>query len=259
MSFTFGKIKLEDLPSDDEEDASFVEEAVSSSSSHDEDEPATKKLKTVEEKEKVLSLVDDLWASLQEGPSDTTSKPSLPPSINPASLTNTKRNVITIPPLQSAPTPSTAVTPILNNNSNSTLFASSSIVNTNAPKSLAEELGQPPEEKKTFKFAGELIHLTETEAKAVGAKAGPAKQGSNVGALLDSLKGKKKITTMQKSTLDWGKYKKDEKLEAELDQQRKDGFLEKQAFLQRTDVRQFENEREARLKERQVNYKKSLG
>lgn len=108
-------------------------------------------------KEKVLSLVDDLWASLQEGPSDTTSKPSLPPSINPASLTNTKRNVITIPPLQSAPTPSTAVTPILNNNSNSTLFASSSIVNTNAPKSLAEELGQPPEEKKTFKFAGELI------------------------------------------------------------------------------------------------------
>jgi hypothetical protein len=48
MSFTFGKIKLEDLPSDDDEDASFVEEALSFSSGH-EDEPPNKKLKTEEE------------------------------------------------------------------------------------------------------------------------------------------------------------------------------------------------------------------
>lgn len=66
MSFTFGKIKLEDLPSDDEEDASFVEEAVSSSSSHDEDEPATKKLKTVEEYADSHEQFISAWTDDQE-------------------------------------------------------------------------------------------------------------------------------------------------------------------------------------------------
>jgi hypothetical protein len=72
--------------------------------------------------------------------------------------------------------------------------------------------------------------LTETEAKSLGVtpnntKSKPAPQNSKVSNLLESLKGKKKMTTIQKSEFDWGKYKKEEKIESELEQQRKDGYL----------------------------------
>lgn len=71
----------------------------------------------------------------------------------------------------------------------------------------------------------------------------------------------------EKSQLDWNRFKSDEGLEHELSQQRKDrlsgqsylcglqmnwlslnSYLEKQEFLQRTDRRQYELEREERLK-----------
>jgi len=119
------------------------------------------------------------------------------------------------------------------------------------------------EEVKTFKYAGEIIKVTATEAASVGAKEKKTTPNSsssnNIGSLLESLKGKRQMTTTQKSALDWAKYKKTENLEHDLEKHKKDGYLEKQAFLSRTDYRQFEVERDARNKTRQINYKKSLG
>jgi hypothetical protein len=247
MSFTIGKVKLEDLVSDDEEDESYAgeEDVKQSSESSDEDDRAenpTKKRKLeheeIKEKEKVLSLVDDFWASMKE-----------PESTPTVSTTTINKTSSTITSTQAKPQIITSTSQILS----SSLF-----------ETKKEPEKEVVEEVKTFKFAGELIQLTAKEAESVGAKPKVAKKGAaapnnNMSSLLDSLKGKKKITTIQKSTLDWGKFKKDQKLEDELEQQRKDGYLEKQAFLQRADSRQFEVERGARLKERQVNYKKSIG
>ena len=54
--------------------------------------------------------------------------------------------------------------------------------------------------------------------------------------------GKRKMSTMEKSRHDWGafKEKQDEATVAEMERFAKDGYLEKQAFLLRTDARQAE-------------------
>jgi len=256
MAFTIGKIRIEDLVSDDE-DESYAGEAdvKQSSESSDEDdrteENPTKKRKIDhdenKEKEKVLSLVDDFWAWMKE------------PESTPVSTTIISNTITTIDKTSSITSTSNQVKPHII----TTHIHSSSSLDTK--KQIEKET---IEEVKTFKFAGELIQMTAKEAESVGAKvttntkkkgtAAASTPNNNMSSILESLKGKKKITTIQKSTLDWGKYKKEEKLEDELEQQRKDGYLEKQAFLQRADLRQFEVERGARLKERQINYKKSI-
>jgi len=41
----------------------------------------------------------------------------------------------------------------------------------------------------------------------------------------------KNINALQKTKIDWDKHTKDQKMEAELEKNRKDGYLGKQAFL----------------------------
>jgi len=41
----------------------------------------------------------------------------------------------------------------------------------------------------------------------------------------------KNINALQKTKIDWDKHTKDQKLESELEKNRKDGYLGKQAFL----------------------------
>lgn len=57
-----------------------------------------------------------------------------------------------------------------------------------------------------------------------------------------------------KSSMDWDTYKVAEGIEGEMDQATKDGkgYLNKQDFLQRCDVRRFEHELEARQAKRDV-------
>ncbi|CAF1138780.1 unnamed protein product, partial [Brachionus calyciflorus] len=55
-----------------------------------------------------------------------------------------------------------------------------------------------------------------------------------------------------KSKIDWEQFKKEKKIEEDLATQTKgkDSYLDKQAFLERADLRQFELEKELRNKER---------
>jgi hypothetical protein len=91
--------------------------------------------------------------------------------------------------------------------------------------------------------------------------------------LLSTLGQKKKQTVLDKSRQDWNQFKREEGIEDELRQNRQGGyeafsfsammnttficfffpvrFLEKLAFLQRTDLRQFEIERDMRNRMRQ--------
>ena len=112
---------------------------------------------------------------------------------------------------------------------------------------------------KTYEFAGQEISVTEevdnkslktdTDSKKVSAFG--VKRSGGLGSVLSQLK-KPKLNTLEKSFVDWRQYKKEEGIEDELVQHNKskDTFTDRQAFLQRTDLRQFEIEKQIREKER---------
>lgn len=100
---------------------------------------------------------------------------------------------------------------------------------------------------KTYNFAGEDIQVKECPDE----KPNPSvnkRQGSSLSSLVGQLGKKPKMGTLQKSKLDWEAFKTSAGIAEELQQHNKDGYLEKQDFLARTDWRQFERERDIRLK-----------
>lgn len=81
------------------------------------------------------------------------------------------------------------------------------------------------------------------------APAAPA-AGGGLSALLARIDKPKKMSTMEKSALDWGKFKAGAGAEAveEMERYAQDGYLERQAFLGRMDQRQADNARDVRRK-----------
>ncbi|TDG47065.1 hypothetical protein AWZ03_006502 [Drosophila navojoa] len=77
--------------------------------------------------------------------------------------------------------------------------------------------------------------------------------GGGLGSLLNQLGKKKKMSVLEKSQLDWKSFKSEEGIDEELQTHNKgkDGYLERQDFLQRTDLRQFEIEKNLRQTRRQ--------
>lgn len=69
-----------------------------------------------------------------------------------------------------------------------------------------------------------------------------------ISSVLGQIGKKPKISTLEKSKLDWDNFKKQENIEEELNTHNKgkDGYLERQDFLQRADLRQFEIEKQLR-------------
>ncbi|XP_037954274.1 craniofacial development protein 1-like [Teleopsis dalmanni] len=76
--------------------------------------------------------------------------------------------------------------------------------------------------------------------------------GSGISSIINQIGKKKKMSVLEKSKLDWNSYKEDEGIDDEIKtfNKGKDGFLERQDFLQRTDLRQFEIERNIRQSRR---------
>ncbi|KAI4493298.1 hypothetical protein M0802_009466 [Mischocyttarus mexicanus] len=155
---------------------------------------------------------------------------------------------------------------------------------TNGPKEKSSASIKPTAEEKVkitkiFEFAGEEVKIekevsidsaearlsltsaeysTETDACASpagkgrgrGRGRGVIKRGGlgGISSVLGQIGKKAKISTLEKSKLDWDNYKKEENLEEEIvtHNRGKDGYLEKQDFLQRADLRQFEIEKKLR-------------
>lgn len=101
-------------------------------------------------------------------------------------------------------------------------------------------------------FAGQEIEykkLVDADSKEATEKS-KAPASSAVDAILEQIKKKPKLSVLDKTKKDWGEFKEDNKgLEDELGAYRKSSnqYLEKVSFLQRTDLREFERERDARL------------
>ncbi|XP_054288265.1 craniofacial development protein 1-like [Macrosteles quadrilineatus] len=116
-----------------------------------------------------------------------------------------------------------------------------------------------------FEFAGEKVTV-EKELPAQGSGRGRGRgmvrggmrggvtQGrpGGLAAIVGQLGKKNKLSTLEKSKLDWDRFKKDEGIEAEIQTHNKgkEGYLERQDFLQRTDLRQFEIEKQLRTTSR---------
>ncbi|KZV58823.1 craniofacial development protein 1 [Dorcoceras hygrometricum] len=103
-------------------------------------------------------------------------------------------------------------------------------------------------------FAGEeievkkLVDAASKEAVDKGKTAAGAI--SAVDAVLEQLKKKPKLSVLDKTKKDWGEFKDvNTGMEDELDAYKKSSnqYLDKVSFLQRTDYREFERERDARL------------
>ncbi|KAF4316371.1 hypothetical protein BBO99_00008611 [Phytophthora kernoviae] len=106
---------------------------------------------------------------------------------------------------------------------------------------------------RVVKFAGKEYSVS-TRAGSAGEAAGkPAKGGAKaLDKVLASLDEPKKVSTMEKSSLDWDKFKEAEGIDDELKQYTKDGYIEKQEFLQRLDLKRFEIEKAERDKQRKL-------
>ncbi len=74
-------------------------------------------------------------------------------------------------------------------------------------------------------------------------------------SIMGVISGKKpKMGTLDKSKMDWNKFIDEEGIKEELQTHNKgkEGYVEKQMFLERSDYRRFEIEREAREKSRKT-------
>jgi hypothetical protein len=126
---------------------------------------------------------------------------------------------------------------------------SSSSKTTDSPKVTSEKPTPKPAivaTNKIFEYAGEKVQVPVTTAPTTASslkRPAPSSTASN--SLLDRLGiGKKqKLSTLEKSRLDWSTHKQTESLIEDLDSHRrgKDSYVERKAFLQRSELREHDH------------------
>ncbi|KAG6444788.1 hypothetical protein O3G_MSEX003583 [Manduca sexta] len=125
-------------------------------------------------------------------------------------------------------------------------------------------------ERRIFEFAGETIIVENNVIKEKMKKSdtpgdsnkedGPSQVSisnksagkSGLSNILGNLNKKNKLSTLEKSKLDWTTYKQEEGIEEEIQSHNKgkQGYLERRDFLERADLRQYEIERDLRMNRR---------
>ena len=107
-------------------------------------------------------------------------------------------------------------------------------------------------------FAGEEVEVEREvaggsrEAAAAAAKEASRQRTRGIDVVLEILEKRRRVNIVDKSRIDWkGAKRADEHLAKELDAHRMgaDKHTDKQAFLARTDLRRFEQEKEDRLRQ----------
>jgi len=183
-----------------------------------------------EPKKDLKKKTDDLWAELNAGVSiKPAPKPSQVPTFGAASV--------------SAKAPAAAIGGL----SFPTSVRPSTVSTSVRPSTVT---GRAYTVTEKLDFAGEEVVITkkvevgsQEDEKRLKMQQNQLKRGTgtNLDALVASVTGKKKTcTTLDKSTSDWAQFKQKEGIEDELEHYKKDGYLEKVAFLDRTDTRQAE-------------------
>ena len=107
-----------------------------------------------------------------------------------------------------------------------------------AVKSVREEQSKQST-KHIVKFAGEKIEYIH-KIRVLCRISGGTSTSQELDTLVKSVESKKSLTTIDKSSYDWDKYKEKEGIKEEVEEAKKNGYIEKQEFLLRVDQRQFE-------------------
>ena len=123
-----------------------------------------------------------------------------------------------------------------------------------------EVIKEVPADSAEARLTGSTIEINAKKANgsSLDEKREPKDRGtrkvglSGISSILGQIGKKSKISTLEKSKLDWDRFKKQENIEEEINTHNKgkDGYLEKQDFLQRADLRQFEIEKQLRSSSR---------
>ncbi|XP_061394571.1 craniofacial development protein 1 [Musca vetustissima] len=221
---------------------------------------------TLESDEEDKSRTNSLWADFLK-------------DVNPAKVTKTTTNgsATKVEENSSSSNGETKTKKDDDNNSKESSSSSSTTV-----KTVESTKDEPPKKKVTvtevLDFAGEEVRIQkEVDASSIkenqavvtaapkmqpfgrimpgaGIKrpAGSGTSGGGIGSLLNQIGKKKKLSVLEKSQMDWKSFKSEEGIEEELQtfNKGKDGYLERQDFLQRTDLRQFEIEKSLRQSSR---------
>lgn len=159
--------------------------------------------------------------------------------------------------------------PKQNGSSSSTKSAPTSTVTTSALKLSIPAKVPAPEPKEIFEFAGETVEFPSKSLAASSEAMGEAKSpntdvpkavagvkrpsvGGGLSSMLNQLTKKNKLSVLEKTKLDWDGFKDGQGISEELQTHNRgrDGFLERRDFLERTDLRQFEIEKNLRLTRR---------
>ncbi|GBP18998.1 Craniofacial development protein 1 [Eumeta japonica] len=149
-----------------------------------------------------------------------------------------------------------------NNTDNFDAELNTKIKETNTPMTTQNKVDKESREQRIFEFAGETIvvenNVIKEKIKTDPAQVKPgvstAKGHSSGGLsnLLSQINKKNKLSTLEKSKLDWDTYKKEEGIEEEIQSHNKGkhGYLDRRDFLERADLRQYEIERDLRMSRR---------
>ena len=105
---------------------------------------------------------------------------------------------------------------------------------------------------KIVKFANKVTEVTRTveagteAARSRDEKTSNTKRVTALDTIIDGLKGPSTVSTVEKTSFDWEKYKTEKGITEDVEKYTKDGYLTKQDFLNRVDLRQFEMEKKER-------------
>ncbi|KAB7502332.1 Craniofacial development protein 1 [Armadillidium nasatum] len=201
---------------------------------------------TVDDKQKEESLWADFLADVDEKPQEPKAKSKTSwASLLDSKKKNTSSSSSSSTELSNRETPK----PVTKPSQNSDFSVSRVEEEVDADSAEAKEAAQKSESKSTTNKSQSLvknINLIVFVSTGIKRPLGL----SSVVSLLDSKK--KKLTTLEKTKIDWLNYKTSEGIQEEMQNhlKSKDGYLEKKEFLERADLRQFEIERDMRMSKR---------
>ncbi|KAM9808088.1 craniofacial development protein 1 [Neosynchiropus ocellatus] len=198
----------------------------------EEETPAAQKEDDDEKRQKKKS--DDLWASFL---SDVGTRPK--PSSDASQPTNT-------PKTDASPSPSTPLS------SAKTQAEAEKVVITKVFDFAGEQVKVEKEVAADSREAKSFLKSQSTsQEEKQPAPSGPsAKRPTGMSSILGQIGGKKpKMSTLEKSKMDWDAFKSEEGIGEELaiHNRGREGYVERKNFLERVDHRQFELEKSVRL------------
>ncbi|GFS24209.1 craniofacial development protein 1 [Elysia marginata] len=201
------------------------------------------------QKEKEKKHADDLWSSFLADVKPVARKPSNTASSSLGSITTqikTSSEQTTKCDTQSDKTGKVKITKVFD-------FAGEEIkvtkeVDANSKEAKAEQKKQEQSAQETCK---NVPTPSTTQTLEMGASRLDLKRPAvgGLSSVLSKIGKKNKMGTLEKSKIDWDSFKKKEGIDEDLKihNKGKEGYTERMAFLNRTDQRQFELERDLRL------------